>query len=257
MEQVTELIGRMCNTLKRLISFYDESKDPQTLDSLIYHLNRLYRTLLPFENDYNDDIIEVLSLCLTLLENLNVKHDLRNQEASTVSTCICTSHSRDRPKISISLEQLEHHLQIGFSCPKIADIFGVSVSTVRRRMAEYGFSISSLYSSITDEELDFLVAQIQREFPNCGYRLMHGQLLCRGHRVTQARIRESLHRVDPEGVVIRWSHTVQRRKYFVASPLSLWHLDGNHKLIRWRLVVHGGVDGYSRLPVYLHCSNNN
>ena len=26
---------------------------------------------------------------------------------------------------------------------------------------------------------------------------------------------------------------------------------------RWRLVVHGCVDGYSRVPVYLQCSNNN
>lgn len=28
-------------------------------------------------------------------------------------------------------------------------------------------------------------------------------------------------------------------------------------IIRWRIVVHGGVDGFSRLPVYLHASNNN
>ena len=28
-------------------------------------------------------------------------------------------------------------------------------------------------------------------------------------------------------------------------------------LCRWRLVIPGGVDGYSRIPVYLHCSNNN
>lgn len=27
--------------------------------------------------------------------------------------------------------------------------------------------------------------------------------------------------------------------------------------IRWRLVVHGAVDGYSRLVVFLQCSNNN
>lgn len=26
---------------------------------------------------------------------------------------------------------------------------------------------------------------------------------------------------------------------------------------RWRIVVHGGVDGYSRLPVFLHASCNN
>ena len=34
-------------------------------------------------------------------------------------------------------------------------------------------------------------------------------------------------------------------------------LDGHHKLIRWGMVTHGGIDGYSRLVVYLHCSNNN
>ena len=28
-------------------------------------------------------------------------------------------------------------------------------------------------------------------------------------------------------------------------------------LYRWRLVIHGGVDGFSREPVYLPCSSNN
>ena len=31
----------------------------------------------------------------------------------------------------------------------------------------------------------------------------------------------------------------------------MWHLDGYHKLIRWNVVVHGGIDGYSRLIMYL------
>ena len=34
-------------------------------------------------------------------------------------------------------------------------------------------------------------------------------------------------------------------------------LDGNHKLIRWRMVVHGGIDGFSRMVVFLKCSSNN
>lgn len=38
--------------------------------------------------------------------------------------------------------------------------------------------------------------------------------------------------------------------------LSLF-ADGHHKLVRWRLVTHGGIDGYSRLITFLHCSNNN
>lgn len=33
--------------------------------------------------------------------------------------------------------------------------------------------------------------------------------------------------------------------------------DSHHKLIRWHLVTHAGIDGYSRLIVYLSCSNNN
>ena len=36
-----------------------------------------------------------------------------------------------------------------------------------------------------------------------------------------------------------------------------FNADGHHKLIRWRLVTHGGIDGYSRLIVYLQCSSNN
>lgn len=28
-------------------------------------------------------------------------------------------------------------------------------------------------------------------------------------------------------------------------------------MFRWRIVVHGGVDGYTRIPVYLKCSDNN
>jgi hypothetical protein len=35
------------------------------------------------------------------------------------------------------------------------------------------------------------------------------------------------------------------------------HIDGHHKLINWRFVIHGGIDGFSRSIVYLKCSPNN
>ena len=44
---------------------------------------------------------------------------------------------------------------------------------------------------------------------------------------------------------------------YVASLNALWHIDGLHCLIRWRMVIHGGIDGYSRRIVYTHASNNN
>ena len=70
-------------------------------------------------------------------------------------------------------------------------------------MADIGLSVTALSSAITDQELDSIVSNIKEDFPNCGSRLMHGHLLCRGHRISQARIREALFRVDPEGTAIR------------------------------------------------------
>ena len=31
----------------------------------------------------------------------------------------------------------------------------------------------------------------------------------------------------------------------------------NHKLIRWKFIIHGSIDGFSRLIVFLKCSTNN
>ena len=35
------------------------------------------------------------------------------------------------------------------------------------------------------------------------------------------------------------------------------HIDSHHKLIKWRLVIHGCIKGFSRLIIYLHCCNKN
>ena len=55
----------------------------------------------------------------------------------------------------------------------------------------------------------------------------------------------------------RSSRAVVRCIYNVGEPNEVWHFDGHHKLIRWRLVIRGCIDGYSRVITYLHCSTNN
>jgi hypothetical protein len=87
---------------------------------------------------------------------------------------------------------------------------------------------------LSNEDLDTVVSEIMREFPNCGSKRMSGFLLARGLRIQQARVREALRRTDPDGVLLRslQLRTIARRRYNVKSPLSLWHLDGHHKLIR-------------------------
>jgi len=64
-------------------------------------------------------------------------------------------------------------------------------------------------------------------------------------------------RIDSRGVEVRFRRALHRRQYNVCMSNSLWHIDGCHKLIKWRVVIHGGIDGYSRLPVYLQASTNN
>jgi hypothetical protein len=93
--------------------------------------------------------------------------------------------------------------------------------------------------------------------PLCGENMMLGRLRARGIIVQRERVRESLHRIDPFGVVARCKGRLHRRKYAVPSANSLWHIDGYHKLIRWRYVIHGGIDGFSRLITFLHVSTNN
>ena len=74
-----------------------------------------------------------------------------------------------------------------------------------------------------------------------------------GLRIQRERICESLHRVDPGGMKSLLHH----RQYHVECPNAVWHIDVYQKLIRWSIVIHGGVDGYSRLVTYLKVSNNN
>lgn len=64
--------------------------------------------------------------------------------------------------------------------------------------------------------------------------MMRGHLLSKGIKIQEYRVRESMRRVDPDGIVIRALQlkVTHRRVYNVRGPLALWHMDGNHTLIR-------------------------
>lgn len=87
--------------------------------------------------------------------------------------------------------------------------------------------------SISDDELDSLVASIKNDLPNAGYRMVRGRLESMGHRVQWRRVAASMHRVDSLAVISRLSGLgcVVRRVYSVPGPLSLVHVDTNHKFV--------------------------
>ena len=99
---------------------------------------------------------------------------------------------RGRPKIIIASQQLIQLLSLGFTCPAITEMIGVSLSTICRRMSEHGLSVAALDTNISDADLDQAVASLKRDYTNAGYRMMTGLLLQQGIRVQQSRLRESM-----------------------------------------------------------------
>jgi len=134
-------------------------------------------------------------------------------------------------------------------------MLGISRSTLYRKIQAFGL-LNLRYSIISNSDLDSMVFQIKSQSPCAGEVMVAAHLNSRGVRVPRSRLRASIHRLDPD-VRRNLRSAIRRTVYYVEAPNSVWHLDGNHKLIRWRLVVHGGIDGYSRVVVFLKCSPNN
>lgn len=126
-----------------------------------------------------------------------------------------------RLALDIPSSVLHSYVDFGLGAQEIAERFGVSKRTIRRRLKESGlrslfgdvffllgsllraspshsdmFSVrvqpsslslvhrnTDLYSAVADEELERIVSEIHRSHPNSGYKLMHGFLNARGVRV--------------------------------------------------------------------------
>ena len=223
------------SVLRRVMSdlsvFVDGRDIPDdTLDSFIVSLEIVYRELVVLEAtaQLNAGQLQATDTIRSSLSTLRCFSHLRSMPTNDWHTQVhpVSTGLFGRPCFQISREQLSYLIESGFSVPQIADMIGVSVRTVRRRMDDYDLSIRAQYSVLSDSELDDMVADIQSQFPMCGNRQMQG------HRVQQIQVREAQRRVDPQGTIIRRLHALNRREYSVPSPRSLYHIDGNHKLIR-------------------------
>ncbi len=155
--------------------------------------------------------------------------------------------------VSVNVESIQFLRMTGYTWNHVATIVGVSRSTLWRRLKTLGIEIEK-FTDISDIRLDDMVKQIQEQHPNVGQVILEGYLKQEGVCVQRYRIRESIFRTDPIRRSLRWHQTLTRRTYSVKGANSLWHIDGHHSLIRWRFVIHGGIDGYSRLVVFLTLS---
>ena len=226
-QQGENAVSAVLERIQRDIDGYDTSHDPQVLDHLLFQIDLLRRHIVVSGKDRS-----VLQLLSQAESAISMILDTPVLSFPQVNPASIYTNMRGRPRLDISEQQLLHLLTLKFGCPTIAVLLGVSLRTVRRRMSEYGLSVTALYSQISDADLDRAITALKVQYPNSGYRTMAGLLLQQGIRIQQVRIRESMHRVDPHGVTIKWQECIRRRQYNITQPLALWHIDGNHKLIR-------------------------
>ena len=124
----------------------------------------------------------------------------------------------------VDFEDIELLRRFHFTWCQIAEILGISRSTLYRRIEEEGLGADLRYTNISDGELDHHMEDIKKLHPNDGERLIIGHLRSRCVFVPRSRIRASIHRVDPVNTALRRRVTIRRRVYYAEGPNSVWHI---------------------------------
>lgn len=157
---------------------------------------------------------------------------------------------RGRPKLVIAEELFENLRSFGCTWNQIAKMLRVSRWTIYRRLNEYGLNCSR-WSDLSDDELDEVIrGYISRHGNTTEQSYMIGYIRSLGYLVQRDRVRAAINRVDPVNSALRWAAVITRRVYSVPWPNSLWHIDGHQSLIRWGFVIHGVIDGFSRMITF-------
>lgn len=103
-----------------------------------------------------------------------------------------------RPKIKISVDQVEVLRSAGYTWDEVASAVLVSRTTIWRRCQEAGIQ-PSRFTDISDISLDDLVRDFHHRYPHSGQAMLQGYLYGIGVYVQRYHVRASVARVDPLG----------------------------------------------------------
>lgn len=134
--------------------------------------------------------------------------------------------------------------------------YNLSVRHLRRILARLQLYRRKDFTNL-NEVVEFLQRQIERSGQLHGYRFMHLKCITHGLVVSRETVRVLLGILDPEGVEVRKSRRLVRRRYSVKGPNSLWHLDSYDKLKPFGIGINGCIDGFSRYIVWLEAYRTN
>lgn len=210
----------------------------------LINLCHYYIYLPTAESNTDAGTRDLLSAVEDLTRSMHLIHDRwQDIEAGICLSCpssgLCAeiqySGERGRPKYIIKREQLVFFRELRFTWTKIASMFGISRRTMYNIRSELGLTESQFprFSVISDNDLKSIVSDIKQGMPDIGQSMLKGALESRGIYIPTTRLRDCLSEVDPINTALRWSLPINRRVYSVPHANALWHIDGNHKLIRY------------------------
>src|SRR5690242_7209215 len=112
----------------------------------------------------------------------------------------------------IDIELLEQRTRQHKRIKDIAEEFGVSIATIKRRKQEH--NIRS-YSNISQHDLEDQIIDMKNKatMSNWGMRMTQGYLSAKGIEVGEGRVLNALRNVDSTGIQQRKQRTVKRRQY--------------------------------------------
>ncbi|XP_052008425.1 uncharacterized protein LOC127661580 isoform X2 [Xyrauchen texanus] len=126
-------------------------------------------------------------------------------------TCLSNDY---QGRHQISKEELEHVLSLKTTFTEAASILSISRPTFYKLLQDYNMPTSK-FKSISDQQLDIELSQIKTEHPNVGEVMLMGHLRSKNIVVQRQRVRDSLRRMDPIGVLAR-------RRTAIASCSTVW-----------------------------------
>ena len=160
---------------------------------------------------------------------------------------------------------IEQYFRLVFNYPKIMSFLllchGVRLSLrqLKRILRSRGLRRRRNQSRI-ERVVNAVDQELQSSGSCIGYRQMHQRLLNdHGIVIDRDTVRQIVKKLDPDGVELRSRKLFRRRRYVVAGPNFIWHIDGYDKLKPYEFCIHGAIDGYSRRILWLEVgpSNNN
>ena len=226
--------------------FLLNKQDNEIITELLSRL-QLYEDV-PEYTQYSS-LITSLKTCLTKqkIENNNFVSDQWKSHISLTET-------GGRKKINIDRNTLEYLLSIDMSQCEIAKIFQVSRHTVVRWIKDHSLN-DFFHDPEHDSVIENYLQEVMSTYPNLGESYARGVLLNKRIKIKRERLRQILKRLKQSQPLAM--SVIRRRQYQTRTANSMWHLDSTHKLIHWRFITSGCVDGLSRKVIWLKCADNN